>query len=234
MGGNGAKGKLNKGGGGVTKEQDKAISKIANKTRNLKKEQYRIIDENGNVVLHAKGTEHEVSIKVGDKRDLMPGAVSIHNHPDGGTLSHEDLSDFGYGARQIVAASPEGTYKLTNIKHGTKEQSSGWFAMREAMHSSGLTKDRSITKIREEAQKNPNIAKQMKAMQKTSAEYMKAKKSGKSQSTLDKLFSRYNKQSERYKTALKSEMRRVETEPYHRFYKKNAGKYGLKYEFISK
>ena len=83
---------------GVTPLQNKTINQIANKTRNLKKEQYRIVNENGEIVLEKKGQEHEVSATLGEKREYLPGAVSIHNHPAGGTFSYPDLRDFGTGA----------------------------------------------------------------------------------------------------------------------------------------
>lgn len=219
------------GGGGVTSAQDKEVARIVKRTRDLKNEQYRIVNENGEVVLERKGTRGEVGGTVGEKRQYMSGAVGIHNHPDGGTFSDADLKDFGFGARQIVVASPEGTYKLTNTKYGTKDQSKGWLDMKNAMDSAGVTRERSFTELRKEAQSQPAVARQMKAMSKTSDQWMKARQEGKPQATLDRLAAQYDRQSAKYKTLLDAATRKAETQPYHDFYRKNASKYGFKYEF---
>ena len=112
-------------------KQDRTIKGLVKRTQNLKKEQYRIIDADGNVVLEKKGDKHSVAATVGEKRDFLKGNISLHNHPEGGTFSAADFSDFGYGAREIVAATPEGTYRLINKKYGTKEAYDGWVNMRD-------------------------------------------------------------------------------------------------------
>ena len=213
----------------VTTAQTKEAHRIANRTRNLKKEQYRIINENGEVVLTKQGKEHEVVTTVGEKREYLQDAVSIHNHPNGGTLSPADLSDFGYGARQIVAASPEGDYKLT--RKGTHYN---WRNMQDAMEKAGVTKERSYTELKKEAQERPKIKKLMQQQSNISAEWVKARSEGKSQEHLDKLTEKYNKVNATYKEALAAEMRTLETKPYHDFYKKNAKKYGYIYTFEKK
>lgn len=43
---------------------------------------------------------------------------------------------------------------------------------------------------------------------------------------------KYDKQAEKYKSLLDSAQREAEVKPYHDFYRKNASKYGFKYEFI--
>lgn len=222
------------GGGGVTAAQNKTIDRLAKRTRDLKNEQYRIVNENGEVVLERKGTRSEVGGTVGEKRQYMPGAVGIHNHPDGGTFSEADLYDFGFGARQIVVASPEGTYKLTNTKYGTRDQASGWYDMKNAMDAAGVTRERSFMELRKEAQSQPAVARQMKAMTKTSDQWVKAREAGKPQATLDRLAAQYDRQSAKYKTMLKDAQRQAEVKPYHDFYRKNASKYGFKYEFTKR
>lgn len=92
-----------------------------------------MVNEDGEVVLEKRGSQDQVAATVGEKREHLQGAVTIHNHPDGGTFSDEDLTEFGFGARQIVVASPEGTYKLTNMEYGTPKQSEGWFRMRDVV-----------------------------------------------------------------------------------------------------
>lgn len=218
-------------GAGVTAAQNKTVDRIAKRTRDLKNEQYRIINEDGEIVVERKGTRHEVSGTVGEKRQYMEGGVGIHNHPEGGTFSEADLRDFGFGARQIVVASPEGTYKLTNTKYGTPDQSKGWLSMRNAMDAAGVTRERSFMELRKEAQSQPAVSRQMKAMQKTSAQWVKARQEGKPQAVLDRLTAQYNRQDAKYKSLLKTAERKVETQPYHDFYRKNASKYGFKYEF---
>lgn len=219
------------GNAGVTAAQNKTIDRLVKRTRDLKNEQYRVVNEDGEVVLEKKGGKHEVSATVGEKRQLLPGAVTIHNHPDGGTFSDADLNEFGFGARQLVVASPEGTYKLTNTKYGTKDQSKGWYDMKNAMDAAGVTRERSPLAIRDEARKTPAVAKQSAAMRKTSEQWVKAREAGKPQAALDRLMAQYDRQDAKYKSLLKAAERKVETQPYHDFYRKNASKYGFKYEF---
>lgn len=222
------------GGGGVTSAQNKTIDRLARRTRDLKNEQYRVVNENGEVVLEKKGGRGEVSATVGEKRQYLPGAATIHNHPDGGTFSDADLNEFGYGARQMVVSTPEGTYKMTNVKYGTPDQSKGWLDMRNAMDAAGVTRDRSFTELRREAQSQPAVARQMEAMRKTSDRWVKAKEAGKPQSTLDRLKAQYDRQETRYRSLLRDAERKAETKPYHDFYRKNASKYGFKYEFTKR
>lgn len=225
----------NSGGAGVTAAQNKTVDRLVKRTRDLKNEQYRVVNENGEVVLEKKGGRGEVSATVGEKRQFLTGAVTIHNHPDGGTFSDADLNEFGFGARQLVVASHEGTYKLTNTKYGTKDQSKGWLDMRNAMDAAGITgREMSFTELRKQAQQQPAVARQMKTMQKTSERWVKARQEGKPQATLDRLMAQYNRQDTKYKSLLKDAQRQVETKPYHDFYRKNASKYGFKYEFTKR
>ena len=232
MGGRGGRSDVSS--GGVTHAQDTTITRIARRTRDLKKEQYRIVNEDGEIVLEKKGGKHEVSATIGEKRDHLPGAVSIHNHPEGGTFSLEDLNEFGFHARQMVVAAPEGTYKLTNIKYGQKDQTAGWYDMREAMKAAGIDREMSFMEIRREAEKSPRMIKLRQSVDKISEQWVKAKEGGKPQATLDRLMARYDKVVEKIKVVRKEEERKVETKPYHDFYRKNAGKYGFRYEFIKR
>lgn len=219
---------------GVTEAQNKAINRIAKRTRDFKNEQYRVINEDGEIVLEKKGGKGEVSATVGEKRQNLPGAVTIHNHPDGGTFSDSDLNEFGYGARQMVVASPEGTYKLTNVKYGTPDQYRGWHDMKNAMDVAGVTRERGFMEIRKEVGKIPAVARQAEAMSRTSDRWVKAREAGKPQATLDRLMTQYTRQEAKYKELRKSAERKVVTQPYHDFYRKNASKYGFKYEFIKR
>ena len=218
----------------VTPAQDKTINRLANRTRNLKNEQYRIVNEDGEVVLEKRGNNHEVAATVGEKRRYMEGAVSIHNHPDGGTFSDADFSDFGFGARQIVVASPEGNYKMTNMKYGTPDQSRGWLELRNAMDAAGVTRDRSFTELRREAQNSPAYKKQGEKVSKLSNQWIEAKNAGKPQSVLDDIYKKYDEAAKVSSKILKQEERKAAVRPYDEFYKKNASKYGFKYEFTKR
>lgn len=106
--------------------------------------------------------------------------------------------------------------------------------MRNAMDAAGVTRERSALAIRDEVRKTPAVARQSAAMQRTSERWAKARQEGKPQATLDRLMGQFNRQQEKYKSMLKDAERKVETQPYHDFYRKNASKYGFKYEFIKR
>ena len=222
------------GGGGVTSAQNKAVDQIAKRTRDLKNEQLRIINEDGEVVLEKRGTGHEVATTVGEKRQYGEGSVIIHNHPNGGTFSDADLNSFGYGARQIVVAAPEGTYKLTNTKYGQRDAKSGWYDMRNDMDLSGVTRERSFTELTRQARETPAVKRAGTALSKASSAYLDAQKAGKPQSTLDRLMDDFTKKEKAHKEAFAKARRDVEVKPYHDYYRKNAHKYGFKYEFIKR
>ena len=205
------------GGGTVTPSQGKTVNKIARQTRNLKNEQYRIINESGEVVSVGKGDKHSVGATYGEKREKMPGAVSIHNHPQGGTFSDADFKDFGFGARAVYAAAPEGTYSLVNKKFGTKNAKSGWYDMQEA--------------YKKAAESTPRYKKLSAQANKISEQWVKAKNAGKPKSVLDGLYSKYNAVSEKASKVFKEEIRKAEVAPAHNWLKKNASKYGFGYSF---
>ncbi len=211
--------------------QDKSIKKIAKKTALLKNEQYRIIDKDGNVILEKKGDKHSVSATVGEKRQLLNGAASIHNHPSGGTFSPEDLSDFGFGATEMFVASPEGTYTLTNVKHGTPEQSAGWLAMREEIQKQ--IPETSAMALIKQARANLADSHEAKEMKRINSEYMKMHDSGASKEELNEYYksSGYDEYAKIQKENVEKEVRRLEVEPFHEFYKNHAAEYGFKYTF---
>lgn len=218
----------------ISDKQGKAIQKIANRTRKLKNEQYRILDAEGNAVLTAQGAEHMVKTSVGDKRNNMPGNISIHNHPSGGTFSADDFDDFGYGAKAIVAATPEGDYMLENLKVGTPTQYEGWYDMRDQMIADGAYKEWGILELRREAEKSPSVAKISAEIRKYSDEWLQQRNAGVPDSELTSLITKVNDLQTQYHNALKAEERRLETEPAHEWLKKNASKYGFRYTFKEK
>lgn len=63
------------GSSGMTDEQVKAVMRIVNRTRAYKNEQYRVINEAGEVVLEKRGDAESVGSTMGEKRDNLPGAV---------------------------------------------------------------------------------------------------------------------------------------------------------------
>ena len=212
--------------------QDKTIRQIISKTANLRKEQLRIVDTDGNIVLEKRGEHGSVYAKVGEKRQHMEGNISIHNHPEGGTFSPEDLDDFGFGAREMVIACPEGTYSLVNDKYGTKEQARGWHDMRDALEAE-MPRDVSAFALLQQARENLENCHEMREMHKIQNKWMEMKNSGATNDELNAYTkeSGYNDYNESYKAKVKEEARRLETEPFHEFYKKNAAKFGFTYTF---
>ena len=211
--------------------QDRTIGRIAKKTAELKREQYRIVNADGAVVLENRGDKHSVAATVGEKREHLRGNVSIHNHPDGGTFSPDDLSDFGYGAKEMVVSGPDGIYSLVNAKYGTKEQFSGWLDMREALEKA--CPETSGIKLLQQARKNLEHCEERERMSAISAEFVRRKDAGESVDDLRTWIngSGYDELEARYKKKLAAEQRRLEVEPFHRFYRENAGKYGFLYRF---
>ena len=208
---------------------DRAIEKIANRTRNLKNEQYRILAENGDVVLQKQGKEHEVATTAGEKREYLQNAVSIHNHPSGGTFFSDDLRDFGYGAKQIVAASPEGTYKLTHTGDSGK-----WYDMQQALNDAVVSKAKDYLDLKKAAEQTPKVKRLAKQGSAVAKQGVDARQAGQSKEQLDKLSAKYKKIDEEYKSTLKQEIRNAEVKPMHDWYRKNAKKYGFIYTFIPK
>lgn len=217
----------------VTSAQQKNVDRIAKQTRNLKNEQYRIISEDGTVVSAAKGDKHSVATTVGEKREKMRGAVSIHNHPQGGTFSDADFADFGYGARAIYAAAPEGTYSLVNRKYGTKDAYKGWYDMREAYRSQ-VPSDMSFITLNKAAQSTKRYQAASSRAKRLSDQWVKARESGKPQSVLDKIATKANAAIDNASKILREERRKAEVEPAHKWLKANASKYGFTYSFRKK
>lgn len=212
--------------------QDKAIKRLAKRTANLKNEQYRIVDKDGKVVLEKKGDRHSVAATVGEKREYLKDAVSLHNHPDGGTFSPDDLSDFGYGATEMIIATPEGTYTLTNLKVGEFDQYSGWHDMRTQMENE-IPTDVSFTTLQKQAQENLKNCEERVKMADINEQYLKMHDNGASREELNEFYqnSGYEDLNAAYKERLAAERRRLETEPFDSFYKENASKYGFEYKF---
>ena len=214
-------------------EAEKTLKQIIRKTQNLKNEQYRIIGENGEVLVEGKGDAHKVSVTVGQKREYMEGATSIHNHPAGGTFSDDDLRDFGFGARMIVVAGPNGEqYRLINDNYGTPRQTEGWLALQDALKRDVTSKmSDSPLYYMQTARKNLENSREYKEMQRLSEKWVKRRAEGASQEELQKYYDQYEKYSTIYKQKVKREQRRIEVRPAHEYLKKNAKKYGFTYSY---
>lgn len=212
--------------------QDKALARIIKRTANLKNEQFRIVDPEGNVVLEKRGGHDSVSAMVGEKREHMEGNVSIHNHPEGGTFSPQDLSDFGFGAREMVVSGPDGTYSLVNEKYGTKDQSRGWFDMKEALERE-VPQEESAFSLMRQARENLKDSHENREMKRINDTWLKMRESGASKEELDDYYrkSGYEDLARTQKDNVAKETRRLEVAPFHDFYAKNAAKYGFKYTF---
>ena len=221
-------------GGGTNPAVEKTLNQIIKRTQNLKKEQYRIVNEDGEVVLTKQGEKDNVKMTVGEHRQYTEGATTIHNHPQideglGGPPSPSDIKDFGYGAREIVIASNEGTYRLKNTKYGTPQERDGWRPLQEALQK--IADDQSSVAIIRKSNDIMANSKTGKEMHKISETWVKRKSEGASQAELDKYMSKFDSLQKQYKTELGQLRRKMELEPYHEFYKKNAKKYGFSYTY---
>lgn len=212
-----------------TDAQAKTLKGIESRTRNLKKEQYRVVDREGNVVMQKQGNKNSVSYSVGEARDNIPGNITIHNHPDGGTFSSADLSDIGYGATEIRAAAPEGTYVLRNARYGTRYDPAKvktWYDMRNDIDaaSGGFKTHRHLkSEIRKP------FDEQLKPL---SDQWASRKAAGADWDELNKLAAEYTAKAESFRPQIEAAARKAYVEQYHHWYQANAGTYGLEYEFI--
>ncbi len=214
-----------------TVKQDKAIKKLAKQTANLKKEQYRIIDGEGNVLVKKQGLRHEVAITLGEKRQYLNDNISLHNHPAGGTFSSADISDFGNGAKEIVVASPEGTYRLINMNHGTRDQYVGWRPMQEKLEA---LPEQSFIKLRNQAvanTANTSAAKQLDGISQRYDQIRRSQGQDKALEYATQTRKLYDSLTETHRAEIQAEVRRLETKPFDDFYRANAKSYGFKYVF---
>ena len=212
-----------------TAAQEKTLKGIETRTRNLKKEQFRVVDRDGNVVMQKQGDEHSVTYTIGEAREHIPGNITIHNHPDGGTFSTADLSDIGYGATEIRAAAPEGTYILRNARYGGKYNAARektWYDMRDDLEAaSGEFK--TSRQIRKEIRKPYD-----EELQPIVKKWEKLVKEGAPQEERDALAKEYTSKSEKLVPLIDAATRKAFVDQYHHWYKSNAGNYGLEYDFI--
>lgn len=223
--------------------QTKTLKSLIRKTANLKNEQYRIIDQNGNVVLEKKGDRHSVAAKLGEKREHMPGNISLHNHPNGGTFSPDDLSDFGTHAKEIVVAGRDGVYSLANANwDDPMKRTNGWVPMKEklekAMEEDPRFEDYRMEdyKLRNKIAQEQRDAGKFEKYDQIQSELIRMHNeegadlrnpTGKVKEMLDE----YNRIEEQLAKERNAEMRRRVVKPFDDFYRENAEKYGFIYTF---
>ena len=212
---------------GRTAAQNKTVQQIIKRTANLKKEQMRIVDRQGNILLEKRGLKHEVASTVGEKRELAPNALVIHNHPDGGTFSAADLKEFGYGATEIVAAAPEGTYRLIRVSDTMPD----WVKLRDRIDA---IPEASMLDLRKQARENLANSKTQKALDAITKRFTEIQKRDGADAArkyaLDTK-AQYDTLASQRKAEVDAEARRLETKPYDDAYKKYASQYGLRYVF---
>ena len=219
---------------GRTQKQDAAIKALVKRTQDLKKEQYRIINGNGDVVLEKKGDKHSVATTIGEKRDNLAGNISVHNHPAGGTFSPIDMTDFAYGAKEIVAASPEGTYRLVNNKYGTKDAFTGW---RKLMEGAEAIPQASQLSLLQQARANLANSETQKEINKINGRFTSIRANDGSEaakSYYESVKDRYDSLAAKHKDEVERETRRLETEPFHKYYAAHASEFGFTYRFEKK
>lgn len=214
--------------------QDRAVKNLVKRTQNLKNEQYRVVDTDGNVVLEKKGGRHSVAATVGEKRDTLKGNLSLHNRPNGGTFSPDDFSDFGYGAREIVAAAPEGTYRLINKKFGTKEAYNGWVELRDGARAIPEASTTALLTQARENLKNSATLKELNAISSRWAAIKDREGIDAARAYYDTVKERYDALTERHGEEVRQERRRLETQPFHDYLKAHAAEHGFIYRFERK
>lgn len=222
-----------------TEAQAKTLKGIETRTRNLKKEQLRVVDREGNIILEKHGGNESVNFTVGEARDNFYGNVVIHNHPKdyGGTFSLEDIRTLGYGATEMRVAAAEGTYIMRNTRFGRKYDYSNdktWLDMQEDLKaaSSKFKDDSSLrkeVKARYQADYDENVSSWAK-------KWVEAKDRGASKEELQKFLDGYDKAKNTWdaetKPKIETEIRRAYVDQYHDWYKTNAYKYGMEYQFF--
>jgi len=215
-----------------TPQQDKALRKIEKRIANLKNEQSFIVGPDGEIRAQAKGDKHSVGMTVGTNREHLPGAISLHNHPAGGTFSYDDLDDFGYGATEIRVSTPEGTYTLRNQRYGRGEVNGGWLGMRDALEKA-VPAEVSVLDLMKQADANLKGNETRRKLEEIAQTWVKMKDAGASNEILQAYFDKsgYDELSKKAAQERKDEIRRLETEPFHEFYKQHAAEYGFEYTF---
>lgn len=216
---------------GWNREESRILKKYIKSTANLKNEQYRIIDANGNVLIKKQGEEHQVSITTGEKREYLDGNISLHNHPNGGTFSADDIRDFGFGAKEIVISTPEGQYRLINTNYGTRKEKDGWLDFQRGLEKV-QSEEMNFRTLQDKANEYVRTTDTYKRYERLGKEVMNKKNTLSNEEFrkwVDATKEEYDNAYKEVQSLRAKEMRRIETQSSHNYIKKNARKYGFKY-----
>lgn len=223
-----------------TLAQERTLKGIESRTRNLKKEQLRVVDEDGNVILTKQGDKNSVEFSVGEARENFYGNIVIHNHPDGGTFSTADINTLSYGAKEIRVAAPEGTYILRNMN--TDKGAKWWNSKHSYDMKEKLEETKDSFKSNRELKKGIRekyTAKYRTELDELSEKGLKVIKEGQEKGwTLEQQRSAIKPYTDRQDAifadinkSVEIEVRTAYTKQYHDWYVNNAHEYGLHYEF---
>ena len=104
------------------------LKKEEDRTRDYKREQMTVYDENGNEIIHRGGGKGAVEYTISEAQQFFYGATITHNHPAGderggisGTFSVADVETFRYGLKEMRASGAEGTYVLRNKNYNNRQ-----------------------------------------------------------------------------------------------------------------
>lgn len=215
-------------------QTNNTLRKVAKRIKNLKKEQYYIIDKDGNISLKKQGGAQEVSATVGEKRDFLRGNVSIHNHPSGGTFSAQDLRDFGFGATDIFVSSNAGVYSLTKTTTGTPD----WVHLQQE-YSKFLDKDvygvSYLDRLRQ-ARENTKDSASSKTISRISNEFERIRNTQGSDTAnryFESMRSEYDSATKAHSAEVQREADRLLTLPAHKWLQQNASRYGFRYRLTN-
>ncbi len=102
----------------ISAKAKQVIADIENKNRALKYEVGTVVDKDGNILVSANCSEHEVYID----ETLLKGAIFTHNHPTGTCLSTQDVAAFvKQDIYQVRATTPDGkAFVITKQKDFVK------------------------------------------------------------------------------------------------------------------
>lgn len=102
---------------------EQTLQHLEPKTLDMKREQMKVIDDDGFVIAAYQGNAHSVAFIPEQTR----GKTVTHNHPSGygGTFSEADVGNFlEFGQKEIRASAKEGTYSLKRV--GKKQNDKGF------------------------------------------------------------------------------------------------------------
>ena len=216
-----------------TAQQEKTLRNIESRTRNLKKEQLRVVDRDGNVVMEKRGDLNSVYFNRDEAYDNIPGNIAIHNHPEGGTFSIADISLMGFGATEMRVAAPEGTYILRNTRYGQRydgAKQKSWKNMQDDFESASLEFKSGLTVKK---QVRAQFSKETAELEELSRKGMNSmRNSGRDSAEFKSIYSEYEKKSAALGAQIEAATRNAYIAQYDSWLKNNSMEYGMEYEFV--